>query len=67
MAGVGAPQLLGHRRTPSAQDALAEEGHQADGRGDEAQRPLEVGGAKADTGCGRPASVPHVGAAHAVG
>lgn len=67
MAGVGAPQLLGHRGTQSAQDALAEEGPRRGGRGDEAQRPREVGGAKANTGSGRSASVPHVGAAHAVG
>ncbi|MEJ1282815.1 hypothetical protein NN561_013777 [Cricetulus griseus] len=67
LAGVCSPQLLGHRSTQSAQDALAKEGRRLVGGDTGQQRPGEVGGAKAHTGFGRRASAPHVGTAHAVG
>lgn len=67
LAGLRVPQLLGHRGSRSAQDALAEEGRRLVGGEPGQQRPREVGGAKANIGRGRPASAPHVGTAHAVG
>lgn len=67
LAGVCAPQLLGHRGPQSAQDALAEVGRRRVGGETGSQRPREVGGAKPSTGCGRLASASHVGTAHAVG
>lgn len=67
LAGVCAPQLLGHRGPQSARDALAEVGRRRVGGETGSQRPREVGGAKPSTGCGRLASASHVGTAHAVG